>query len=813
MRLLIGCLFSAFLACLFSTSHAQVAEAVLEGRIVTENGTPADASTVVLLKSRDSSIVTSAIADNTGIFHFADLQAGSYLLLISKAGYKKMYAGPYNTVSGETFITPRIVLKQLVQSLSEVSVVSNRPDIEARPGKLILNVQNNLSAQGNSAFDILRQSPGVRVDNSNNINIIGRQSALITIDDKPVNLSGEDLVAVLRGIQASTIDRIELVTGGSAKYDASAGGIINIVLKKGKNNGFNGSFTGVAGYGKYHKSNAGIVFNARTNKFNIFGNYSYSDNKNVHNITTDRNINFNDTLSNYHTDYNSLQAIHVNTFGLGTDFYLSKTQTIGFFVNGSVTNENFAKNNNLTIYNQGIYDSTITAVSNLKRNVSRINYNLNYSGKLDSAGKTLTADLNYTTNNRTSDEYITNMFYDASGNQYRSSEWLQNLSPSNIKVWLSRVDFSDPISKTSKFEAGIKFSDVISDNHLIFGPFVNGAYTSDPKFSNHFKYTENVNAAYANYQNRFNKFDLVAGLRAEQTIATGNSSTRGEIVNSNYTGLFPSVMLTYSADTKNDWTISYNRGIKRPGYEDINPFLYYLDLYDYRSGNPDLKPEYTTNIELSYNYNKTLLTTLYVNIINEAYEFRYFVQNDSSKVNINIPKNFGSIYNYGIRFLTPATLTNWWNIDFKVDAAYQRYVAYPANGNLNKGTQDVILSGDQHFKISKTITADLFGSYETPSFYGISQFKANYYLDAYIGTQLFNSRVSLKLSMNDVFNTRRDRFSTNYQNLYMNTIDKTETQVVKLTFTYRFGKVATKSALHRTGNEDEQTRLNSINEN
>jgi len=813
MRLLVGCLFSAFLACVFSVSYAQVAPAVLEGKIMTNNGSPADASTVVLLRSRDSSIVASITADNNGLFHFAALQADSYLLLISKAGYQKMYAGPYGVKSGETFTTPDIILKQLIQNLSEVQVVSNRPDIEAQPGKLILNVQNNPGAQGNSAFDILRQSPGVRVDNSNNINIIGRQSALITIDDKPVNLSGEDLAAVLRGIQASTIDRIELVTGGSAKYDASAGGIINIVLKKGKNNGFNGSFTGAAGYGKYYKSNGGLVFNGRTDHFNIFGNYSYTDNKNVHTIATDRNINFDDTLSNYHTDYHSLQTIRINTFGLGSDFYLSRTQTIGFFVNGSVTDEGFAKNNNLTIYNQAVFDSTITAASNLNRDVSRINYNLNYSGKLDSAGKMLTADFNYTTNNRTSDEYITNTFYNAGGNQYKSPDSLQNLSPSNIKVWLSRVDFTDPLSKTSKFEAGIKFSDVISDNDLIFGPSVNGQYTSDPNFSSHFKYTENVNALYANYQNKFDKFDLTAGLRAEQTIAKGNSSTEGEIVNSNYTDLFPSVMLTYNADSKNGWTISYNRGIKRPGYEDINPFLYYLDLYDYRSGNPDLKPEYTTNIELSYNYNKTILTTLYANIINEAYEFRYFVQNDSSKVNINIPKNFGTIYNYGIRFLTPANLANWWNIDFKVDAAYQRYVAYPVNGNLNKGTQDIILSADQHFKISNAVTADLSGNYETPSFYGISQFKANYYLDAYISTQLFNNRGSLKLSMNDIFNTRRDRFSTNYENLYMNTVDKTETQVVKLTFTYRFGKGSAKSASHRTGNEDEQKRLNNSNEN
>ena len=335
----------------------------------------------------------------------------------------------------------------------------------------------------------------------------------------------------------------------------------------------------MAGYGKYYKSNAGLVFNYRTQKFNIFGNYSYTDNKNFHTITTDRVINYNDTVSNYHSDYNSVVKNQVNTFGLGADLFLSSTQTIGFLVNGSVTADHFIKDNNLAIYNQSVFDSTITSNSKLSRSVSRVNYNLNYNGKIDNAGKMITADFNYTINNRSSYEYITNKFYNAAGEQYRVPELLQNISPSDIHVWLSRVDFTDPISKNSKFEAGLKFSDAVSNNDLTFGPYVNHVFTSDPNFSNIFNYTEYINAAYVSYQNKFNKFDLVAGLRAEQTITTGNSGTAGEIVNNNYINFFPQVMLTYKTDSKGDLSLSFNRGIKRPGYEDINPlFVLYRRL-------------------------------------------------------------------------------------------------------------------------------------------------------------------------------------------------------------------------------------------
>ena len=393
--------------------------------------------------------------------------------------------------------------------------------------RVILNVQNDLLAQGSSAFDILKQSVGVRVDNNNNFSIIGRQAALITIDGKPTNLSGEDLLGVLKGIQSNTIDYIELITGGSAKFDASGGGIINIALKKGKNYGLNATLTGTVGYGKYYKSNAGIIFNNRTDKFNIFGNYTYSNDKTFHNFTNYRSVDYNNMITDYNVDYNGIQKARTIILVSVQIILSSPSQTIGFLINGMVRTDNFSKNNNLNILNNGSLDSTITANSDLNRHVTRLNYNINYNGKLDKKGTTLSADVNYTTYDRGSAEYITNKFYDASGVTYRPDSLLQNLSPSHIRIWLSKIDFSYPLPKKSKLEAGVKFSDVTSNNDLIFGPLVNGVYESDPNFSNHFVYTEKVTATYVNYENKFGKFDLTAALRAEQTIATGNSLTLG----------------------------------------------------------------------------------------------------------------------------------------------------------------------------------------------------------------------------------------------------------------------------------------------
>jgi hypothetical protein len=809
MKLITVCLLWAILLAVpFDTARAQVALSSIQGKVLTDTRLPAESATIILLKARDSSIVSSTIIGKNGRYRFDEVPADKYLLLATMIGFNRVYAGPYELEEDKTLKVSEIVLKPSANQLKEVTISSTRPEIEVRPGKITINIPNSLTAEGSSALEILRQSPGVRVDNSNNINIIGRQNALVTIDGKTTSLTGDDLATYLRSLQSSAIERIELITAGSAKYDASSGGIVNIVLKKGTNVGANGSITATAGYGKYYKSNIGIAFNDRMDKFNVFGSYNFTADKTFRNIMTNRFINFDGVLSNYDVNYRNVQQSTNSGFNLGADLFISPKHTIGFLINGMSRHDDFTKNNGLNINNQGSLDSIITANSALSRHVTKINYNINYSGKLDKAGSTLMADLNYTTFNRSSSEYITNQFYKADWSPYRADLLLENLSPSKIHIWLSKLDFSTPLSKTSTLEAGLKNSHVSSNNDLIFGPKVGDEYIPNPNLSNHFYYTENINVAYLNYQNKFSKVDLTLGVRGEQTSSDGNSVNMNSKIDRDYFSLFPQTLVTYHANDKNEFSLSYNRGIGRPAYEEINPFLYYIDLYDYRSGNPNLKPEYSHNIELSHTYKKIITTSLYAMISRDAYDFGFYEQNDTSKVSILTHTNFGRISNYGIRFSAPVTVNAWWNAYFHIDASYQRYVAYPQNGNLNKGAQDIIFNTIQSFKLGKGVNASITGVYESPNFYGINQNKAQYRVDAGLGTQLFNKRGSLRLSVIDVFNTLKDRAQTNYQNINQTIVDKKESQVARLTFSYRFGKTTVKAAAdHRTGNEEEQKRI------
>jgi len=780
----------------------------MRGRVFTENNVAAESATVILLAA-DSSILTSTACDKQGAYSFK-VYKGGYYVLASQIGYKQSFSGPY-MVSEQDINARDINLERSVPILKEVSITARKAYVDVKPGRVVLNVQNSILAEGNSVYDLLRQAPGVHAGSQGTLSIIGRQNALVIVDGKPVNLTGENLTALLESMQGSSVQQIELITNPSARYEAGGAGVINIMLKKGANAGTNGTFTIGTGYGKFYKANAGVTFNNRMGKINIFGNYNYSANKTFKTFTTDRTIDYDGITSNYDSRYYTTRESFNHTFRLGSDFFLTPNHTLGVLVSGTVNNSDYLKDNTLRITNNGRFDSTIVTIANLKRNLSTINYEVNYAGKLDTLGQALSAYVSFNHFDRESNEYITNSFTKASGEVYRPSLLQQNISPSNINIWAAKVDYGKPLSKRTQFDAGLKYSRVESGNDLIFGPKRNGVYTVDPNFSSNFQYTENVNSAYTNLSTSAGKWKINGGLRVEQTIAQGNSTMNQIDFKKNYVDFFPQVQLRYNYNTKNSFTLSFNRSIYRPVYEDINPFLYYVDLYDYRAGNPALLPSYTTNTELTHSYNGTIVSSIYASVTDNFYNFNAFEQDNESKVNITTRKNFGRMAAYGIKFFTPVQFTSWWDATFSADVSYQRIKAYAENGDLNKGTQDVLLFSSQSFKLGAGFAAEASFQYESPTFYGFSQFKANYRFNAGISKTVFNSLGTFRLAVADLFRTERDRGYTNYRNLNLSIVNREEGRVVRFGFSYRFGNRQLKSAgTHRLSNEDEQRRTGSV---
>ncbi|MBL4675795.1 MAG: outer membrane beta-barrel protein [Mucilaginibacter sp.] len=806
-----GCLLIAFLVCI-NFCFAQTGITFIRGIVLTQSNQPADAATAILLHLPDSTIATSAFVDAKGAFQFTNIKPGKYVLLATMLGYKRAYTPEFELATGKTVSLTPLQLSPISTQLREVAVVARKAYVEVKPGKTVINPSASIIADGQSALDILRQSPGVRVDNNDAISVSGRQDALILIDGKATNLSGADLAALLKSTQGSNIDRMEIITGGSPKYDAAAGGIVNIILKKGKNLGTNGTINLGAGYGRYYKGNSGISFNSRTKYYNIFGNYNFIANKSYKNFNTIRGIDYNGLQSQYNTMYRSTSETFTNNFRLGTDFYIANGHTLGFLVSGNINNATFDKRNTLSILNQGTLDSTLRANSALDRDIHTFTYNANYTGKLDSAGRTIAANVTYTRNSRSSDEYINNTFNNAGGSQYRDPLLLQNLSPTKVNIWSALLDYSNPLGKNSKFDAGLKFSTTKTDNNLIFGPLVNNVYTIDATFSNHFVYTEKIAAGYINYSGKFGKTDINIGVRGEHTDSRGDSYREQlpddhRITPNNYFNLFPTLQIEYHQNDKNDYSLNFTRGIARPVYDKLNPFLSFIDVYTYQAGNAYLLPVYTNTISLMHTYNQQLNTKVYATFATGA-AFPFYQQNDATKVVINTDVNLGRMHTIGININTPIRFTNWWESNYEVDASYQRYIADAKYGDFDRSTSDVWITTTQTFKLGSKLSAELYGFYETPTIYGINNFKSAYYANAGLSMPVLNKLGKLSLSVTDIFKTRRDRAYTTYQNLNRATVDWREYRIVSLSFSYRFGNTSVKGAArHSTGSEEEQKRI------
>ncbi len=808
MKFLLGAFILLFPTYLFS----QQITSTISITVLFDTNKPAEGATGLLLKSADTSIYKSGVANKNGIIQFKNVEAGNYLILLKQIGYKKLFTSIFQISASQNLTLNSVILNKNNQVLKEITITSKKPYIETQSGKVILNVQNSIASEGNSAYEILQQSPGVKVDGST-ISVIGRQAALITINGKATGISGEDLASLLKGMQSNSIEKIELITSGSAKYDASGAGIVNIVLKKDKALGFNGTATLNTGYGAYYKSNIGLSFNDREKRFNLFGGYNLTNNLSFHDFSQDLFINQRTILNEYNSFYNAKIKNHNNSFNFGADYFISSNQTIGFLING-FNNEIYIDKKN--ILNAGLpphIDSTIYTNSNANRYFTNLTYNLNYSAKLNNKGMLLTADLNYTYHNRSSKEIIDNSFnYPTKIQPLKPDSILQNLTPSKINVWIATTDFSTPFSKTTRFETGVKYSYIESNNRIIFSSLDNNIFKIDTNFSNNFIYTEKVNAAYVNFITNLGKFEITTGLRVEESNLISNFKTNNTIQKDNFTDLFPQIRVNYSGNENNSFSISYHKSIERPSYALLNPFKTFNNLYSYDIGNPNLKPSYTNNFELSYNYKQSFEITLYSNNTHNSFDFPFYVVDNNTGLLISEIPNFGVVYNNGVHLNNSFNLKKWWEMNVDFDGSYQRYVVYPQFGNLNKGTQDIKVNLIQRFTISKTMNAEITNFYESPSFYGLKNFQSYYYTNIAISKKLFNNLGSLKLNIGDVFNTYRDRFTVNYGNVNFKDVDKRESQIVRLSFSYKFGKSTVKTTKkYDTGSQEELKRIGGTN--
>lgn len=781
----------------------------ITGHLQNEQAKPMDYATVTLLRGKDSSVVKSTLTNDAGKYQFDNIIAGRYIIKATTVGYQPTYS-PVLEVDNEVINAPVIQLKQSSRNLQGVTITAAKPLIERKLDRTVMNVENSVLAAGNNALEILERAPGVTIDKDDNISLKGKQGVTVMINDKLTYLSSTQLAALLRSTDGSTIQSIEVITNPSAKYDASGNsGIINIKLKKNKQTGTNGSLTTGVAYGKNFRDNTSLTLNHKTGNLNLFGTLTHGD------ITRENVLDINRTVvsgptTRYFTQSTLMKKpLHYNNYRVGADYNTSSKNTLGFVVSGDYTNEVNNNNSKTNIGSQPMgIDSFQNTLSGIKQTYRNIAVNLNDKLIIDTTGQELSIDLDYSKfKNNSFANYDTYLFL-PDGSTQHPPIFLRNQTPSTISIYTAKADYTYPLSKSLKLETGVKASSVKTDNDLRAEIEQGGVFVNDASRTNRFVYDEKVNAAYVNLGQTFKKTTIQAGLRAENTTSTGNLITNSQVVHRSYLDFFPSVFINQALSDRHELGINYSRRIDRPSYDNLNPFTYYLDQYTYEKGNPFLKPQYTNTFELAYTYNKTLNVTLgYSRTTDASVDVLY--TDTVRKATFQTTENLQTRDNYNININTPYTITKWWTGNVNVDGFYQSFKSAALLGQmLNNGQLAFQGRATQTF-IVPGYKFELTANYQSAQSYSIFKMKPQYAIDAGVSHSFYQKKMNLKLAVSDILNTRKNRVSTNYSDTQLNLVQKNETRIARITFTYNFGNSKIKARQHQTGAEDEKGRVKS----
>ena len=792
-------------ALLFFCFCSLTAQVSVNGKITDEKGQPVSFASIALIAAKDSQLVKGALSDETGAYSIPVQQPGDYRLMTTMIGYETKYSEIFTVAPDSRNVTADMTLRPADHLLKQAEVVAQRPLFEQKADRLIMNVANSPVASGGSALEMLQKVPGVLVI-QDRVTLAGNQSVQIWIDGKPSQYA--DMNAVLRDLPGDQIDRIELITQPGAKYDAAGGAIINIILKRDANLGFTGTAAMTVGGSVYDQSDAGtddrtyyrlnpsLSLNYRSGQWNLFSSYSYAHRTSFSVVKVERFIGAETYVQ---TSYNpSFWDVH--NYRFGADFFATKKTTVGVLFRG-FTRTGESNSNNLTnVFNQDQSQQTgsFTTLNNTSSDRSNILGNINLKHEFNAeTGHTLNVDFDHSRFNINNVSRLT-IFQNQPGSPESGSE--QNLVQP-IRISVGQVDYTLPIDSTFKLETGGKTSFATIDNDL---EFLRGE-TVDPGQSNDFLYKENINAGYLNLSKKLKRFDLNAGLRAEQTVVSGETLDE-RVLDRNYLQWFPSASALYHLNDHFGLQGSYSRRVNRPGFQQQNPFAFFIDSLTYQQGNPQLRPETANETQLALTYDN-----------------QPFIRISYGKTEDVIIENAPRLE--GTRtFTTAANLAQYerWAFELNFPIKYKKvidgfggnqfiYNAYDAeylDTRYNRSRWNWLAYWQVNVNLPANFKVELGGWYMTKfleEFFDITSMGG---LNVGISKTFRDQRGRLSLSVNDILYTQNSNVHIDYADVLVNFFQRNDSRNARLTFSYRFGNTELKNARRRnTGSENESSRV------
>ncbi len=757
---------------------------------------PVEFSTIALYRKKDSSLVTGTVANNKGTFELASLEFGRYYMKINFIGYKQLIIDTLMI----RFKQPEVNLGTLSlhsssEQLNEVEVATEKSSMTLGIDRKIFNVEKSIVTDGGSATDVLKNIPSVSVDIDGNVSLRGSQNVTVLVDGRPSSITGTNKAQILQQIPASSIESIELITNPSAKYDPDGmSGIINIVLKKNKLVGLNGSVS--VSVGTFDKYSGAANISYRNSKLNVFANYGYRDNSRTGSGWSNRQNILPDTTFFLNSESSSLNRNITNNAKAGIDFFLDTKNTLGF----SLMLSNGLEKGNASSFYSELNDSSRTTASFYRDELSgdtpkNIDYNVNYRRTFTKPKQELTFDATYS--NASGNSLSDYLERDYTGKYEIKNNYPYRQSTSNkytSGVTNIQMDYTQPLKKQMKLEAGAKTLIRKTDTKFVSQTY---DYTSedflyDTHLNNDFLYNENIYAAYATFSGVIKGFGYQLGLRAEQANTESHLITTGEKFQMNYSNFFPSMHFTQKMKHDQEIQLSYSRRINRPNPHTLNPFRENSDPYNVRYGNPYLEPEYIFAHELNYlKYFKkaTLSATVYYRKTNGIIQ-RIKTIGDSTSSYITFV-NLNSSKSYGVEAIIKNDITKWWNTMLSLNGFKTVIDGSNVDGDLQNDNYSFMIKLLSNMRVWKNMDIQFTLNYNGPQVTPQGTTKAVFAMDIGFKKDIFRN-ASLSLNLTDITNSRKMAWEASGDNFYQSMERRRESRVATLTFTYRFGSAADK---------------------
>lgn len=731
---------------------------ILRGKLLDKlTGTPVEYGNIVLFRQQDSTMATGTITKPDGSFLLEKVPVGRYYAIAQFIGYQNV------TIPG-IFINPRepeinlgeIRIASKASNLEGVEVKAERDMMISNLDKRVINVEKDLTSIGGTAIDIMQNIPSVTVDVEGGVKLRGSSNVLILIDGKPTGMEGISSSDILQQIPANSIESVEVITNPSVRYDPDGTtGIINIVMKKRALEGLSGLVSLNAGTGNRYNGN--LTLSMRTQKLTITGSLDARINQFNGTSVTNRITTLNDVssyLDQKGTNSNSMTMMH-GSFGIDYSFNRYNTLSLQTRYRGFL-GDSESNMSNLTFNNNRIPVKDFDRLSEGDRKMNSFNYTLTYKRTTKTKGEELTADLIFMNNSMNmgqSTEQLTNF--------PQFSSFVQETSNNNKhKAGIAQLNYVRPINDNSRFEGGFKSEVKQLDMNYRYNWF--NPFSSEPsnKIENVFNYVEQVHALYGIYAGQLNKFRYQTGLRLEQAFVQGEEKTSASDFNKKYFSAYPSVHLVYSIAPTKDLQVSYSRRVSRPQNRDLNPFIDYSDSLNIRTGNPQLKPEYTGSYDLSfvtYKGRNSFTSSVFYRMTNDV---RQNVSELKDGVIWTKPQNLTKSQSYGVELILAREITAWFRLN--ANASYFRQIinGVPEFNILRTDNYTWNIRLSSQITTSKTSNLQISGNYSAPTIMAQGRMDAMYFADVAWRSDFLDRKLSLSLRLSDIFNSRKYSFES-----------------------------------------------------